>query len=46
LDDHGDEHTLDDDPHNRLGSGEPGLQGIEVELGEEDAPVDGVKADL
>ena len=46
LDEHGDEDALDDDADDGLGGGEPGLQRVETELGEEDAPVDGVEADL
>ncbi len=41
-----DEDALDDDADDGFGGGEPGLQGVEAELGEEDAPVDGVEADL
>jgi hypothetical protein len=46
LDDHRYEDTLDADADNRLGGGEPGLQSVEAELDEEDAPVDGVEVDL
>jgi hypothetical protein len=42
LDDHGDKHALDHDADDGFSSGEPGLQAVEVELGEEGAPVDGV----
>ena len=46
LDEHGDEHALDDDTDNRLSGGQPGLQRVQVELREEHSPVDGVQADL
>jgi hypothetical protein len=46
LDEHGHEHALDDDAHDGLGGRQPRLQRVQVELGEEHPPVDGVEADL
>jgi hypothetical protein len=46
LDDHGDEDALDHDADDRLSGGKPGLQRVEAKLHEEDAPVDGVEANL
>jgi hypothetical protein len=45
-DHHGDEDAFDDEADNRLGGGELRLQSVEVEFVNDDAPVDGVEADL
>lgn len=43
LDDHRDEDALDDDADDEFGGGEPGLQGVVIELGDEDECVNGTE---